>query len=360
MEKWSWQRAGEINLSAAGRILFCVLLLAQGRSDAQGTAGTSGAYLRPPMGAAATAMGGACTASPDYYASWWNPAVLANLRDSRLAAGTGMRWLGTSMDGYGSFEFRVPPRVGMGFLVLYRGSPSLGTLYDLDERPLPSVSYTTMTIKASGSYYLNRRVSVGGSVNVLYQSLPLPLYGAGGGIHYTSATSIGGLDLAAVYRPTDALTFGAVLKNVLTSMEWQMGDLAPSVIDKPVPSFTVGSRYSAVLAGKPLFWNADFTGYIFDGDWNRLDLAEAFFSTGAEWRRWDNFYVRAGIGDLPVNSLIFHDGEHYAREFGFRFTAGFSYDLSEKVRKGLWVNYAAATDKVWAGLDQQLDVTLSF
>jgi len=359
LEKSLWQRAGEIKVPAVRFIMFCILL-AYGRAGAQGTAGTSGAYLRPPMGAAATAMGGACTASPGYYAPWWNPAVLANLRDRRLAAGTGMRWLGTSMDGYGSFEFRVPPRVGMGFLMLYRGSPSLGTLYDLDERPLPSASYTTLTIKAAGSYYLSRRVSVGGSVNVLYQSLPLPLYGAGGGIHYASATSIGGFDFAAVYRPSDVWTLGAVVKNLGANMEWQMGDLAPLVVDKPIPSFTVGSRYADVLAGKPLVWNVDLAGYIFDGEWKRLDLAEAFLFTGAEWRGWDNFYVRAGIGDVPINNLIFRDGEQYARKFGMRFTAGFSYDLSKRVRKGLWVNYAAATDKVGAGLDQQLDVTLAF
>ena len=74
----------------------------------------------------------------------------------------------------------------------------------------------------------------------------------------------------------------------------------------------------------------------------------------------DNFYVRAGIGDVPVNGSMFRKEEHYSRQFGMRLTAGFSYDLSKRVRKGLWINYATATDKVWAGLDQQLDVTLSF
>jgi hypothetical protein len=40
-------------------------------------------------------------------------------------------------------------------------------------------------------------------------------------------------------------------------------------------------------------------------------------------------------------------------------TAGFSYDCS-KVKKGMWLNYGVATDKVWAGIDQQLDLTLAF
>jgi hypothetical protein len=344
--------------SAVRFFVFCLVLAYEG-SEAQGVGGTSGAYLRPPMGAAATAMGGACTAAPDFYAPWWNPAVLGNLREKRLAAGAGMRWLG-SMDGYGSFEFRVPPRVGMGFLVLYRGSPSLGTLYDLDERPLPSASYTTMTIKAAGSYYLTRRVSLGACVNVLYQSLPLPLYGAGGGVHYASATGIGGIDVAAVCRLTDVLTMGGVLRNIGASMEWQMGDLAPLIVDRPLQSFAVGSRFVASLAEKPLVWNVDCIGYLFGEVWEPQGHPEVFLSTGAEWRRWETFYVRAGIGDVPLNGSMFRDGELYKREFGVRFTAGFSCDLSQRVRKGLWANYAVATNTMWAGIDQQLDITLAF
>jgi hypothetical protein len=332
-------------------ILFCVLLL-QNKGDAQGVAGTSGAYLRTPMGAAATAMGGAYTAAPDYYAPWWNPAVLANLRASHFAAGTGLRSLGQT-DAYGSFEFRVPPRVGMGLFMLYRGA-SLGTLYDLDEKPLPSSSYTTLTFKAAVSYYMSRRLSIGVCLDALYQSLPLPQYGSDGGIHYASATGIGSFDFAGVYRVSDVWTVAAVLKNLGAKMEWQMGDLAPIVIDQPLPSITIGSRFATTLAEKPLIWMADCIGYVFN------DHNEAFLCTGAEWRRWENFYVRAGIGDVPITGDIIHNGEQYTKEFGMRFCLGFSYNLSKPVRKGLWVNYSAATNEIWAGIDQQFDVTMSF
>jgi hypothetical protein len=323
-----------------------------------GIGGTSGAYLRPPVGAAATAMGGACTALPDYYAPWWNPAVLANLRDTRLAAGTGLRPLGR-MDGYGSFEFRVPPRVGMGLFVLYRGA-TLGKLYDLDEQQLPSASYTTLTFKGAISYYMTRKLSVGASINVLYQSLPLPDYDGGGGIRYASATGIGSFDLAAVYRMSNTWTVAAVVKNLGAKMEWQMGELSPIVSDQPLPSMTVGSRLVTTLAQKPLVWTIDCIGYVFDGSWHRLDRTEAVVSTGAEWRRWDNFYVRAGLGDIGITGDLVRDTKQYSKESGMRITAGFSYDLSKTVRRGMWLNYSAATDKVWAGLDQQLDVTLSF
>ena len=338
-------------------MIFC-LLWACSRSHAEGTGGTSGAYLRLPMGAAATALGGAYTASPDCFASWWNPAVLGNLRTTRIAAGTGLRPLGR-MDGYGSLEFRVPPRVGMGLLVLYRGA-FLGKLYDLDENPLPSSSYTTMTVKAAVSYYMSRQLSVGACVNVLYQSLPLPNYDGSGGIHYASATGIGAFDFAAVYHLSKAWTFAAVLKHLGATMEWQMGDYSPLVQDQPLPEITLGSSLLTSLAGKPLLWLLDVRTYVFNNRQKQLDHNEAVISTGAEWRRWENFYIRAGIGDVAVNSAIINDAEQYSREFGMRFTAGFSYDLSKQVRKGLWVNYGAAIEKAWAGIDQQLDVTLSF
>jgi len=362
LERSLWQKARgnkALALITSAPVWFIAgcLFWTYGNGDAAGIGGTSGAYLRMPMGAAATALGGAYTAAPDFYAPWWNPAALANLRDHRLAGGTGLRSLGR-MDGYGSFEFRVPPRVGMGLFALYRGA-FLGKLYDLYENPLPSSSYTTLTFKAAVSYYMNRRLSVGVCVNVLYQSLPLPLYG-GVGIHYASATSIGSFDFAGVYRVSNVWTVAAVLKNVGATMEWQMGDMAPLVIDQPLPSITIGSRFATVLAKKPLIWMVDCAGYAFDGEWRQLDHVEAILSTGAEWRRWENFYVRAGIGDIPINSSIVRDGEQYSKEFGMRFTAGFSYDLSKRVRKGLWVNYGVTTDKIWAGIDQQLDVTLTF
>ncbi len=338
-------------------MVFCMLWV-HSRSHAEGEGGTSGAYLRLPMGAAATALGGAYTASPDYYATWWNPAVLANLHDHRLAAGTGIRSLGR-MDGYGSFEFRVPPRVGMGLFALYRGA-FLGKLYDLDENPLPTSTYTTLTFKAAVSYYMNRRLSVGACVNVLYQSLPLPNYDGSGGLHHVSSTGIGAFDFAAVYRISKVWTAAAVLKNIGANMEWQMGDYAPLVTDQPLPEIILGGSLLTSLAKKPLLWLIDCKAYVLNNKQRQLDHNEAVISTGAEWRRWENFYVRAGIGDVAVNSSIFRDSKQYSREFGMRITAGFSYDLSKKVRKGLWVNYGAATDKVWAGIDQQLDVTLSF
>lgn len=335
-------------------MLMCAVLY-HGPSLASGIGGTSGAYLRPPVGAVAAGLGGAYTASPEFYAAWWNPAVISCLRDRRVAGGTGLRTLGRT-DAFGAYDFRIPQRVGLGLMALYRGDPSLGKLYDLDERLLPKASYTTLTIKTALSYYVNRRLSAGIAINVFHQSLPN--YGEGTVLQYESVTNIGSFDLAAAYIVSDAWKIAAVVKYLGAKMEWQMG-FAPTVYDRPVPNLTVGSCYTGSLAEKPLVWQLDAKAYAVDGTFAELDRAELVLCTGAEWRGWENFRVRAGLGDLSLTSDIFRDGTTYSDGFGMQFTTGFSYRPVKK-KSGLWLNYAVATDKIGAGVDQMLDVSLAF
>lgn len=356
MEKSLWQKAGPINAPSAALLfaLLCAALL-RGPCLASGIGGTSGAYLRPPVGAVATGLGGAYTASPDYYAAWWNPAVISCLRERRIAGGTGLRTLGR-MDACGAYDFRIPQRVGLGITALYRGDPSLGNLYDLDERLLPKASYTTLTIKTALSYYVNRKLSAGLAINVLHQSLPN--YGEGAVLQYETVTNIGSFDLAAAYIVSDAWKIAAVVKYLGAKMEWQMG-FAPTVDDRPLPSLTIGSCYTGSLAKKPLIWTVDAKAYVIDGTFAELDRSELVLRTGAEWRGWDNFRIRAGIGDLSLTGDIFSDSKAYGDGFGMQFATGFSYRLAKK-KSGMWLNYAAVTDKIGAGVDQMLDVSLAF
>jgi hypothetical protein len=357
LEKSLWQKAGPNRARTVALFaVFASLVLGSGPGFADGIGGSSGAYLRPPVGAVAAGLGGAYTASPDYYDAWWNPAVTSLLRDRRIAGGTGLRTLGR-MDAFGGYDFRVPQRVGLGIMALYRGVPSLGKLYDLDERLLPNASYTTLTIKTALSYYINRKLSAGIAINVLHQSLPN--YGDQAVIQYESVTGIGSFDIAAAYAVSDVWKIAAVLKNLGAKMEWQMG-FAPVVEDRPVPDLTLGSSYTGwSLAGKPLVWVFDAKAYALDGMWKGLDRAELVLCSGAEWRGWDNFRVRAGLGDLSLTSDLFRDFKTYGGDFGVQITSGFSYKLSKK-KNGPWINYALATDKAWAGVDQLLDVTMAF
>jgi hypothetical protein len=356
LEKSLWRKA------RAGNGLQCLflLLLLTGAgltpAYAGGIGGEPGAYLRPPIGAVAVGLAGAYTARADCYAAWWNPGILGFLREKRVGAGIGLRSLGRA-DGYGAFDFPIPPRVGMGLLALYRGDPSLDNLYGTDERLLPAAAYTTMTFKGAVSYYVNRKMSAGACISGMYQSLPT--LGGDQGITNVSATGIGAIDLALDYRMSNTWNFALVVKNLGVDMEWQMGDYAPIVSDRPLPSITFAASHQTTIRGKAFIWSIDCRGYGVDGEWKKLDTPELNVSAGAEWRRWDNFYVRGGIGDISLYRDLYSDPDRYGNEAAFQVAAGFSYDLA-KVRKGMWVNYGVATDKVWAGIDHHLDVTFAF
>jgi hypothetical protein len=323
--------------------------------------GLSGAYLRPPAGATALGMGGAYSAAPDYMASWWNPAVLANMKGKRFSIGAGVRSFGRS-DLYSEFEFKVPPRIGMGLLLLYRGDPFINDLYDENENLLEKASYTTITGKISVSYYFSRKFSAGLNIGIHYQHMPTGLDENNKWV-YSSATGIGAFDIGTTYKLNDKFTLALIAKDFFALMNWttqgDMNGMGGIVEDRPLPSFTLASKYADTLAQKPLIWTADLEGYLFDGAWKGLTYPEAYLSTGVEWRYWKTFFIRAGLGDILINHDIIRHTSDYFSDFPCKISLGFSLDLS-KYTRGMFINYGIATDKTWAGVDQQLDMTIGF
>ena len=340
---------------------LAILVAVAATPEAAMIGGTSGAYLRPAVGAAPLALGSAYSASPEYLAPWWNPAALARLKTPRITAGGGIRSLGRT-DAFASFEFRVPPRVGMGLMLLYRGDPFLNDLYDDQENKLENASYTTFTGKIALSYYISRSLSAGANIGIFYQRLPT--MANGGKVEYSSATGIGAIDLALSYKISKKWSAALIVSNLGASMNWEINSgysslVSPVIDDRPLPVFILGNRYEGKLLDKPFVWTMDIKGYIFDGEWNRLGRPEGVINTGWEWRYWEKFYIRAGIGDILINGDLVSETGSYKGNSPARITGGFMLDLS-KYRKGMKFNYGISTDKVWAGVEQQLDITLTF
>jgi hypothetical protein len=323
--------------------------------------GESGAFLRTPVGAAASAMGGAGTAAPAYLSAWWNPAVLSTFTGRRAALGMGIRSQGRT-EGFASFAFRIPPRVGMGMSLVYRGDPFLTNLRDRDENRISRGAYTTLTFKTALSYVVSRRLAVGGTLGIFYQSMPTGVT-ADFTPRNSAAAGIGGFDLGVHYRVRDDWMLAVTARNMGVSMDWEVhaadDGLSTTITDRPLPSFAVGSRLERRLRGRPFVWTCDAVGYIFDGSWRRLPRAEVCVSNGWEWRCWETFRLRAGIGDVCLNSNLLDDRKEYTADFSPRIAAGFGADLV-RVREGLALNYAVSTDRVWAGIDQVLDITYAF
>lgn len=339
---------------------FCAVLLGVTACvEASSTiGGLSGAYLRPSVGAAAMGLGSAYSAMPEYLAPWWNPAVISIRKENIMSGGAGLRSMGRT-DGYASLEFHIPPRAAMGLMVLYRGDPSLDNLYDENEKAIDKGAFTSFTGKIALSYLVNRKLSAGLNLGINYEKMPTSS-NSDGSLNYSSSTGIGSFDLAVTYKYSEKLLFSIVATNMGSSLKWDINsDWSPVIEDKPIPSFTLGSRYEGTLAKRPLIWTTDLKAYIIDGDWKKIPNPQVVVFTGWEWRRWDSFYIRAGLGDIDVNGMILWDTDQYFSEFPARITAGFGLDLSH-YKRGLRLNYGVSTDKLWAGIDQQMDVTLSF
>lgn len=329
--------------------------------------GLPGAYLRFPVGARALAMGGAQAASPEALCTWWDPAMLSTKRNTQATLGGGLMSLGRTQ-GYSSLEFKISPRVGMGFMPLYCGDPSIDNLYDENERLLSGGSFATLTVKAALSYLVSRKLSVGVALGYYYERLPTS-YNHDATLNYSSAAAVGGFDFALRYVPLENWSCAIVARNfdllkVLSGnkpsvdLNWEVGssdNINTSIVESIAPAVLVASQINMKLEGRPFLWLCDVDGYVVDGDFKKLDHMEIRLNNGFEWKRWDAFALRAGLGDLLLNRSVFSNADG----LNPRVTLGFGVDLS-KVRKGLVLDYAVTTDRVWAGIDQQTDLTLRF
>jgi len=326
-------------------------------------AGLPGAVFRMPAGAWATGAGGAVSADPEFMLSWYNPSQLPLLRERRASFGAGIRSLGRT-EGWASYDFRVPPRVGMGAAFVYRGDPFVDKLYDgyyqggevVEERPLKSAAWTAASMKIGAGYLVSRKVSLGGSVAVNYQSLPT-MPEAEGDVSNTTVTSIGAFDIAASYKMTQNLTLSASVRNLLSRNSWQIetGDAFAAAVEETVPPvFVLASSHKTALLERELIWGADAVIYLIDGDGKYLGHAEAALASGARWKFSDAITLSAGLADIELSS-----GTDYWDGFSPRLAVGFSYALPKRAR-GAVFNYAITTDRIWAGVDQQFDITVSF
>lgn len=325
--------------------------------QASQTGGLPGAYLLPSLGASALAMGGAYSASPESFTSWWNPGMLANIKGKRVSGGAGMRSLGRT-DLYAAAEFRVPPRLGIGLLFLYRGDPFVNDLYDENEKPIGSANYTTFTGKVSLSYVITRKIGVGININILNQRLPTS--SNDGLVGYSSTTSIEAVDIGIEYKASEKLSLALTGRNLGASFVWETENgYYISADDRPLPKFTVGAKYTGELLKKPFLWRADLMGHLFDGKFRKLDRPQAQLCMGWEWQYWEKLFLRAGIGDIVFNGDMVTENSTWRDESSMRVALGCGIDASKRI-KGLKINYGVSTDKVWAGLDHQLDFIYSF
>jgi len=331
--------------------------------------GLPGVYLRSPVGASLFAMGGAGSASADRLCTGINPAMLSRLKTTQFDFGGGLRSLGRT-EGFSSLEYKISPRVGMGLFALYRGDPSLDNLYNENEDLLESGSYTALACKVGLSYLFTRKLSAGLAIGYYYQRMPTSYNETK--LHYSTASAIGGFDFAVRSQVTKNWACAIIFQNIdilkvlsgrsaTIEMNWEVGgdNFNYAIADKIVPVAIFSSQFQCKLYNRPLLWVSDLHTYVFDGDFSKLDRMEVRFNNGFEWKRWDSFFLRAGLGDFLLSQDAFSNSNSFWSNASPRITLGFGAGLS-KIQKSLWVNYGIATDRVWAGVDQRIDFSYSF
>ncbi|MFP4417963.1 MAG: hypothetical protein ACLFSB_11895 [Chitinispirillaceae bacterium] len=357
MEKSLWHAL----IKRPAIIFLFIPLLMHAPAFAEMPGGVSGGYLRNPVGAKSASLGGAFSASPDYLAAWWNPAALPAMHNKALMLGGAYRSFGRT-DALISYKFPIPPRVSMEVSALYRGDPFLDDLRDKEGEKLEEAKFSTISIKIGVGYLLRRNLTLGAAIGIYYQRLPDYYDERTLDMEYSSATAIGGLDVGLRYAFRPHLSFGAILKNINAKFNWQFnsGDGLEETFEESFPvTFVLGSQYTGSLLGYPLVWNSDLNIHPFENGFELASHPTVVWDNGAEWQRWEAFFIRLGLGDIAVSSALYRQSDLYWDTFSPAITAGFFLDLSAHL-KNTSLNYAITTDKVWAGVEQQLDFVVSF
>ncbi len=339
-------------------VIIMMTLITVVSTSAVGIGGYGGAYLREPVGATAFALGGAQSASPQYLCAWWNPAALMTVKKKSLALGTGYRPLGRT-EGYLSFEFPLPPRAAIGVSTLYRGIPLIKGLVDEQEYPLEDCAYATYAFRMGLSYLIKRNFTAGLNCSFYVQELPTGY--ESGNVIYSSATAIG-FDLGLRYVVTKKYALGFVMKNLLSTFNWEFtGDFSPLFQDTLPATVTLGHEFKGSFMERPLIWTCDIVGYLFNAKFRSLPHGHVVINNGVEWQKWELFYVRAGVRDVEFNRDLFKNSRRYKNHLTMAITLGCTIDLSKALKgKDMRFNYGISTDKVGAGLDQQLDFVTTF
>ena len=336
----------------------------------------AGEFLKIPMGARAIGMGGAFTAvCDDASAAWWNPAGMVflpyrevmiqhaeqfgSLENHDVLTGVfplggekgHQAALGVSLVRVAVDDIPITPRPGSlrpGIDFLDYGidndptTPDYGQgdgIWEPGERLLLTAdnlymaSSSQMVGTISYAKHHGTRWTFGGNLKFARQSLPDTIPGE----HVTSFGA--GLDAGVIYMPTDAITIGAMLRDLTTTyLAWSNGTR-----ETVIPSLTTGSGFNfypaehhAMTWGVDIAWG--FENRALDSQVH-VGSVTLDFRTGLEYWYRNTLALRTGVNG---KDLTFGAGLRY-KQLGFDYAASLN-------------RFFAANDKSFPN-DQNLDAT---
>ena len=336
----------------------------------------AGEFLKIPMGARAIGMGGAFTAvCDDASAAWWNPAGMVFLPYREVMIQHAEQFgslethdvltgvfplggekghqaaLGVSLVRVAVDDIPITPRPGSlrpGIDFLDYGidndptTPDYGQgdgIWEPGERLLLTAdnlymaSSSQMVGTISYAKHHGTRWTFGGNLKFARQSLPDTIPGE----HVTSFGA--GLDAGVIYMPTDAITIGAMMRDLTTTyLAWSNGTR-----ETVIPSLTTGSGFNfypaehhAMTWGVDIAWG--FENRALDSQVH-VGSVTLDFRTGLEYWYRNTLALRTGVNG---KDLTFGAGLRY-KQLGFDYAASLN-------------RFFAANDKSFPN-DQNLDAT---
>ena len=336
----------------------------------------AGEFLKIPMGARAIGMGGAFTAvCDDASAAWWNPAGMVflpyrevmiqhaeqfgSLENHDVLTGVfplggekgHQAALGVSLVRVAVDDIPITPRPGSlrpGIDFLDYGidndptTPDYGQgdgIWEPGERLLLTAdnlymaSSSQMVGTISYAKHHGTRWTFGGNLKFARQSLPDTIPGE----HVTSFGA--GLEAGVIYMPTDAITIGAMMRDLTTTyLAWSNGTR-----ETVIPSLTTGSGFNfypaehhAMTWGVDIAWG--FENRALDSQVH-VGSVTLDFRTGLEYWYRNTLALRTGVNG---KDLTFGAGLRY-KQLGFDYAASLN-------------RFFAANDKSFPN-DQNLDAT---
>jgi hypothetical protein len=311
----------------------------------------AGEFMKIPVGARAVGMGGAFAAVADDATSpWWNPAGMVYLPyreaflqhaeqfggivghnfgsyvmplkgggERRAALGFSATWVGVSdipitpqpgglqpgqwLD-YGSDNDPLTPGNGQG-----NGKWDPGERLLLTSQDLFMASSTDLAVAVSYARQRNRHFAWGGTLKFVRQSIPDTLPGE----HVTSFGA--GIDAAAIWMPSDAVTLAGVLHDATTTyLSWSDG-----VREYVSPNLTTGAAFNFFPAERhALTWSTDlawnFENRVFDGE-IKLGRVTADLHTGIEYWYRSTLALRSGLSGKDLNFGLGVRYKHFGADY---------------------------------------------
>jgi hypothetical protein len=266
-------------LFLAARISAIAQLQSSSSSD-----NLAGSPMWMGFGARGIAMGNALTAvTTGPIQAYYNPAAVPFESIQTATAAYGILSLDRRLN-YLSYTQSLKPNAGFSVSMINSGT---GDIDGRDANGVHTETYSTSENSFMFSFGLKPvpKFSLGITVKVLY-------YNFVRGIKSTTAS----IDVGVLYFLSEELTVGAVLQDINAKYKWDTSPIYGINGNSTIERFPLRKRIG-------LSWTPEPSSLVLSSEFEGIGTA-AFFRVGAEYKVYENIFLRCGIDQIALNTNL--------------------------------------------------------